>query len=290
VNEIYSGVRSAARGAALTGLAALYKFTGATKTALNRNRVQVLTFHDVPSYAERQFRDLLVYLSEDHQFISYSDAIDRILRGPVDRPYLSITVDDGLYSNKRVAEILSDLDIPGCFFVCPIGLSATSSSQAQEFCLQLGIEPMRLLSWKDAEEVLRLGLEIGGHSLHHRDIAGLSQSQIESEIGGCFSTLRSRFGGVKHFAWPFGTFGHFTAAAAQIVFDSGFISCASGVRGCHGYSRPQHHTSLCVHRDVLEPHWRRSHVNYFLARNSNNKMLSTTSWPDGWFPNQFNKI
>ncbi len=80
-------------------------------------RVHLPYLHTVPPHEEDSFRRLLTELRRDHTFISYSEAVERILTGDVDRPYLAFSFDDGFESNVRTARILEEFDTVGCFFV-----------------------------------------------------------------------------------------------------------------------------------------------------------------------------
>src|SRR5699024_1017343 len=104
--------RSKFRHHTLSALAGLS--TRATRQALKKNRVQNLYFHFLPESETDNFRKLIRRLSEDHYFLSYSDAIMRIKSGEIDKPYLSISFDDGFESNRLAAEILAEEGISAC--------------------------------------------------------------------------------------------------------------------------------------------------------------------------------
>jgi len=48
------------------------------------------------------FRMLLQIIMEDHYFINYSDAVEKIRSGHIDKPYIAISLDDGLKSSLNL--------------------------------------------------------------------------------------------------------------------------------------------------------------------------------------------
>ncbi len=82
--------------------------------------------------------------------------------------------------------------------------------------------------------------------------------------------IEDKVGPIKHFAWPYGLFSHFSDTARQVTFKAGFKSCASAERGAHvvhaANIAPEH---ICIRRDQLIANWPLKHNLYFLARSSN---------------------
>src|SRR5262245_12142113 len=271
--------RNLARSVALSGLAALGRWTGLDAN-LKRPRVHFLYLHFVPGGEEENFRRLLTTLSKDHQFISYSDAVARVYSGAIDRPYVTFSVDDGIRNGLRLAEILDDFGAKACFFVCDRIPEIKSQAELEAFCrLELEIPSTDFLSWEDMEQLLQRGHEIGNHSARHRTLSELSGDQLEDAIAGGLIRLRSRLGdAVRHFAWPRGRFFHMSRDAAAIVFRSGHASCASAERGCH-VAKPLSHEGLCIRREHIVSGWPLSHSLYFIARSASMADEASNRWP-----------
>src|SRR5262245_6344322 len=137
--------RSLARSLALTGLAAVGRWTG-LEANLRRPRIHFLYLHFVPGDEQENFRRLLRALSKDHSFISYSDAVARIYSGAIDRPYVTFSVDDGIRNGLELAGILDEFGATACFFVCDRIPGLESQSEVDEFCrLELEIPPTDFL-------------------------------------------------------------------------------------------------------------------------------------------------
>lgn len=273
--------RSILRHTVLSTLATFYEKTGQMSSALNRNRVQFLYLHHVFEDEEDSFRKLLRILNRDHCFISYSDAVDRIWNGNIDRSYIAFGFDDGLKNCLRAAKIMNEFGLKACFFLTTSLVGETNYYKIREFCTKrLRMPPTDFLSWDDAEILLKEGHEIGSHTITHPNLAQSSVQQIQTEISGSFELLTRRFGNVKHFSWPFGRFFHFSPTAAKIVFQTGFKSCASAERGCHVAQSEK--VGLCIRRDHIIAKWPTNHVLYFIAKNSQKAVKINNQWPQGW--------
>lgn len=272
-------VRAAARYAALDGLTARQKLTGG-RSALERPRVHFPYLHAVPPTEEDDFRRLLAKLAEKHTFVSYSEAVDRVKSGDIDKPYVSFSFDDGFASNVRTAAILEEFGAVGCFFVATdfIGVKTLQDAHAL-FGYTQGIDE-HAMTWGDLEDLKARGHEIGNHTCTHRQISQESPERVRDEIARAAETLRSRLGSVEHFAWPFGRFHHFTDEAARVVFETGHASCASAERGAHVPGGDLADDQICIRRDHIMTSWPLRHSLYFLTQSA--AAAASHTWPQDW--------
>lgn len=277
------GLRPVMRTAAISALAMMWQRTGRIDQALRTNRVHVLNLHHVFTDEEEAFRRLLRRLRPAHSFITYSEAVQRIRTGDIKRPAITFTFDDGLKSCVRAVRVLREFSAKACFFVCPPIVGENDPETIRRFCHDGMREPVHeFMDWDDIDKLLSEGHEVGSHTMTHRNMATLSQAELVDELRGSADALQKRTGEVKHFAWPFGRFDEFSAHAGRAVFDTGYQSCASAVRGCHRSREAVKRRELCLRREHIVAEWPLSHSLYFIARSARTKLRPKDYWPAGW--------
>jgi peptidoglycan/xylan/chitin deacetylase (PgdA/CDA1 family) len=274
-------VRNFVRNRVLDAWAALSEVRGATRRGLALPRVHLLCLHDVFQDEEAPFRSLVASLAKDHEFVSYSEAVRRVLAGGFPRPAIAFSFDDGFRTMRAAAAILEEFGARGCFFLCPPIVGETRAAEAARFCRErLLTRPREFLSWNDVERLAASGHEIGGHTQTHPRLADIGDAQLADELGSCWDALRARFGSVRHFAWPFGHFTDIRAGVPRLVFKAGFESCASAERGCHivPATAPE---NLCLRRENVVAAWPPAHVRFFLGRSALRAGPSDNLFPHG---------
>lgn len=274
------GLRGKLRKYALNGLCLLDKLYG-IQNALNKPRVQFLYIHHVFRDEEIALERLLKSLSLNHEFLSYSDSVTKILEGKIDKPYICISSDDGLKNNIRAAEILNKYNTRACFFINPAIVGNTSFHEIKTHCKnRLNFPPVEFMDWKDIEKIQKMGHEIGSHTMEHINVAATEKSIFIDDCYKSFEILTKQCGEAKHFAFPYGRFFHFNEIGRDTVFDSGFISCATAERGCHvTHDRLLLKEELYIRRDHIVLDWNLDHVFHFLANNSKRaKSINNLFW------------
>src|SRR5262249_23962 len=69
---------------------------------------------------------------------------------------------------------------------------------------RLGTQPM--LTWEQVAALAKAGLEIGAHTVTHRDLQRLTATEVEGEIIGARDDIANRLGTpVESFVYPFGS-------------------------------------------------------------------------------------
>jgi peptidoglycan/xylan/chitin deacetylase (PgdA/CDA1 family) len=265
--------RQRGRKWALDLLSSGYRLLHATDELFSKPRIQFLYIHHIFRDEEKRLAGLLEALARHHHFIGYSESVDRILHGRIDKPYICLSSDDGLKNNTRAAVIMNDFGAKACFFICPGIIGEKDPGKLTDFARErLHFPPVEFMDWEDVDSLIRQGHEIGGHTLSHINIAKSSIESVDKEVGGSYLILKERYGDPLHFAWPYGRFSDFTGYARKLVFDSGFASCASASRGCHVAVPGQEMkaSDLLIRRDHVLLDWPLSHILFFIARNSAN--------------------
>jgi peptidoglycan/xylan/chitin deacetylase (PgdA/CDA1 family) len=213
---------------------------------------------------------LLDFLARNHTFISYSEAVQRVLKGNIDKPYIAISSDDGFKNNLAAGKILKEYGVSGCFFINPGVTELTAYEEIAAHCRNtLLFPPVEFLTWDEVHELQKMGHEIGAHTMRHMDIGKTEPRLVEADLQQCFSVLTKRCGEAKHFAYPYGRFVNFNKAGEEACFRTGFISCATAERGCHtGAGRELQPEELCIRRDHVVLDWKLDHTIWFLASNA----------------------
>jgi len=280
VGTVRSSAREALRHAALDALSVTGRVTGRAERHMRRPRVHFLYLHAVPVAEIPTFQNLVARVAEHHELVPYSKAVAMLAAGEPARPTVTFSFDDGFASNLGAARVLEDFGTTGCFFVPTGFVGCRTLSEARQFYgMSEGVDEIAM-TWRDLESLVGHGHEIGNHTVQHRAISRLSEFEVYDEIAHARQILKSRLGQGEHFAWPWGRFGHFTAHAARVVFDTGHASCASAERGAHLTSSSSEHGRQCIHRDHLMTSWPLRHNLHFVSAGAKN--ARTGAWPEGW--------
>jgi len=257
-----SSLRERARGLALDVLAKV----GSDKQ-MSRPRVQFLYIHhtfkdELPSLVR-----LVDHLKRHFEIISHSEAVRRIWEDDIDKPYLSISSDDGFKNNVLAAKVLSERDISACFFINPGLVGEGDFNRVKTHCAdKLHFPPVEFLDWSDVESLLSMGHEIGSHTMEHMRISSKSTDEVRKDIVESHQVLTERCGKVDHFAWPYGLFSDCNAEAVKAVFEAGYTSCSSAERGAHFGGEKLAIEQLCIRRDHVILDWPLAHIHYFLRK------------------------
>lgn len=273
-------LRGLFRDAALNTLSAIDKVKNIDND-LKRPRVQFLYIHHIFRDEEKPFDQLLSRLARHHHFISYSDAVEKILTGTIDKPYVCFSSDDGFKNNLRAAEILSSHGASACFFINPDLIGETRFDVIKKHTeSRLKFPPVEFLTWDEVDSLLKSGHEIGSHTMYHFNVADVSAEEFRSDCEQAKSVIAKHCGQVGHFAFPYGRFFNFNDSARKIIFETGFRSCATAERGCHiNHDTVLKPEDLCLRRDLVILDWNPDHIFYFMARNSSKASVRNNLYP-----------
>lgn len=265
------GLRSYLRSMALTVLATKTKLVGVTKF-LSVPRIQFLYIHHAFADELQQLDNLMQMLSKHHTFISHTEAVERILRGQIDKPYIALSTDDGFKNNLAAAQVFNKYKAKACFFINPGLIDIHDFETIKMHCQsKLHLPPVEFLTWDDVKVLQSQGHEIGGHTMFHDNIVKMSESEINEDMKKSYDLLKSHCGTIHHFAYPYGRFFHFNKVGRESVFRNGYTTCSSAERGCHiKPSKALLNTDLCIRRDHVILDWPIDHIVYFLVNNVKN--------------------
>jgi len=92
-----------------------------------------------------------------------------------------------------------------------------------------------LMTWEQAAELRRDGLELGAHTRTHASLPGLAPEELANEIAGSRADLEERLGLVRHFAYPYG---RLDDEAVRAVEEAGFASACGIEEGRNSPGTP----------------------------------------------------
>ncbi len=93
---------------------------------------------------------------------------------------------------------------------------------------QAGVTPCvsahsRSMTWKELRAWTAAGMQVGGHTRTHAQLAAVQEAGLRNEIADCKAELERKLGApVNTFAYPYGSKSDFDTPAEQAVCDAGF--------------------------------------------------------------------
>jgi peptidoglycan/xylan/chitin deacetylase (PgdA/CDA1 family) len=176
---------------------------------------------------------------DDHPYSLVSDRFHRQLRllsalgyrsvSPVDiaravrsgtslpRRSVAITFDDGYRDTLTLAlPILQEFGFTAACYVVADRVGGVSD----------WTDPAPLMNWSEIGEWLGAGMEIGSHSVTHRDLTEVSAADLRFEVASSQARLEDRLGrSVPTFAYPFNRFGR---RELDVVAAAGYEAACGG--------------------------------------------------------------
>jgi len=167
----------------------------------------------------------LDWLSSNCQLVALDDLARRALGDVTDKPTVSITFDDGYEDNWSVVlPILSERGIKATFFLTT-GFIDGQPTVAERFARERRTEPgLRPLSWSQVRDLREAGMSVGSHTVTHRNLARLTETEVEAELSDSKNRLEEMLEmTVNSLAYPYGKpRSHVTRAVAGIAATCGY--------------------------------------------------------------------
>ena len=225
---------------------------------INPNRLRVLLYHDVPTNEEDSFYNQLVWLKKNWNIVTPLQFEEMISgKNPIIGNNLLITFDDGLASNRVVAEkILNPMGIKAIFFVISEFIKTKDHLEARKFVSKYIIPESNIkdipnnwrnLQWLDLSALISQGHTIGHHTKMHKRLSKcISESELEEEIVLSAKEMAFKLDiEIKHFAYTFGDIDSFSKEALLLA-SSQFDFVYSGLRG----NNINHTSPTAIRRDA----------------------------------------
>jgi peptidoglycan/xylan/chitin deacetylase (PgdA/CDA1 family) len=176
------------------------------------------------------FKQQMAYLSE-HRFnvISCMTMTDLLENKKLIPPRtVVITFDDGFRNVLRTLPVLEQYGFPAIFFLSTDALDGEAD----------------YLNWSEAQVLARSDqFSIGSHSVSHRNLRRLNESDLREEIFISKQELQESFGTpIEYFAIPFGSYGSFDGSygsfderTGRLLQSARFVSAFSTIAGTNSH-------------------------------------------------------
>jgi peptidoglycan/xylan/chitin deacetylase (PgdA/CDA1 family) len=185
--------------------------------------------------APDDLRAQLKYLQKrGFQFISLTDYVTALRLPYRSRAkQMAITFDDGWRDNHEFAlPILQSLGLTATFYI------VTGKMQS--------VDSAKRMSVRDLQALANAGMEIGGHSVTHPNLATLSLERLQSELGDCKRKLQDDLGTeVRHFAYPGGRFNQLVVEQCE---RAGYQSAVCSI----GWGQNKYSNRFALFRETLD--------------------------------------
>jgi peptidoglycan/xylan/chitin deacetylase (PgdA/CDA1 family) len=189
----------------------------------------ILTYHSIDesgsviSISEEVFREQIAWLARSHVRVV---ALETLMRMPSDADAVSLTFDDAFVSFGDVAApLLADHGMPSTLFVVADAVGKTNRWPERP---DRGVPELPLLGWDALGRLHAQGVEIGGHSRTHVNLARLTHGRLRDEVVGGAERIKTEIGYTPAaFAYPYGAVND---AAVGIVASRFAWGCTTDMR------------------------------------------------------------
>ena len=189
----------------------------------------ILTYHSIDesgsviSISEEVFREQIAWLARSHVRVV---TLDTLMRMHSDADAVALTFDDAFVSFGDVAApLLADHGMPSTLFVVADAVGKTNRWPERP---DRGVPELPLLGWDALGRLHAQGVEIGGHSRTHVNLARLTNDRVQDEVIGGAERIKTELGHTPAvFAYPYGAVND---AAVGIVASRFAWGCTTDMR------------------------------------------------------------
>ena len=219
----------------------------------------ILLFHRVATHRENSlttpallFEELMREIRSNFNPTPLQDVTERIKNGKrLDPKTVVITFDDDYKDTfLNAVPVLLRYNIPATFFI------TSGYINSDKIYPWNGEKKSRypLMDWEDVKELVRLGFEIGAHTINHHSLAKIPLFTAREEIIRSKGEIENKIQKeVNAFAYPFGRKDSITAEVLQIVKEAGYKCCCSAYGGkVTEQSDPYNLFRICEYPHLIE--------------------------------------
>jgi peptidoglycan/xylan/chitin deacetylase (PgdA/CDA1 family) len=209
--------------------------SAACAPAGGRPRRVVLCYHSIhpansfASATPESFAAHLAWLTAECDVVPFARIADARPAGA--KPAVAVTFDDGYADNHRYAlPILARSGATATFFLTAGMIErdpAVLAHVARDRSCPVG--QIAAMDWPQVRELQAAGMDIGGHTWSHPNLARLSVVELDRELRGAKQVIEDRLGcGITAMAYPYGKRDrHFTGETVRAVAAAGYLTAAA---------------------------------------------------------------
>jgi len=176
------------------------------------------------------------YLLRHYRVVSLSEAVKLIRQGPVDRPTVAITFDDGYVDNYiNLRAVSEETGVPIGYFIATEHIAGGKEFAHDALFQEHGFAPN---TWEQIRFLQHSGYEIGSHTRNHADCGSTDDAFLRSEIVGSLEDFRANLAPTPHFSFPFGRAENISPPAAEIALAQ-YENVFSAYGGENFHTEPQ---------------------------------------------------
>lgn len=201
-----------------SGIALLYRLA----TSLRMPLVKVVSFHDIDD--PKWFSEVIVFLKQNFHLITP----DEFHRGLFSKERINVlvTFDDGYESWVTTClSVLEANQVKALFFLNSGLLNASGDSEVTHAYVtnNLRLSKKQPLTWEGARVLIEHGHTIGGHTVNHKSLGGITATQVIEEVENDKKDIEARLNITIHdFAYPFGIASDYSKEAENLVRSAGY--------------------------------------------------------------------
>jgi len=233
---------SQTRNLTKTFCSAVYKYSGAAwmyerlARSFGRQQLPILLFHRVNALipedgltvSPERFRSICALLQASFQVVPLARVFEWMQEGKkLPERTVAITFDDCYQDNLHAAHILAEFGLPATFFI-PTAFVGTDHA----FSWDRHLPRMPNLNWTDIRAMVRLGHEVGSHTMTHPDMGLVTLKEAEREMVQSKETLQERLGKpCRLFAYPYGGRENWREEWTDLAVRAGYMGTVSAHGG-----------------------------------------------------------
>jgi hypothetical protein len=223
-------------------LCALYKYSGvlclqeSLARARGRSFASVLLFHRITdaipvdglTVCTARFRRICRMLRRGFRVVPLAEVI-RVARSGRTIPArtVAITFDDCYRDNLDAARTLAEHGLPATFFI-PTAFVGTD----HVFDWDRALPRMPNLTWDEVRAIIRMGFDIGSHTVAHADLGAVGVDQARRELTESKRVLEEQLQQpIRWLAFPFGQRCNLRLEIVPLIQEAGYEACFSGFGG-----------------------------------------------------------